>query len=97
MTLQETPGTVPAGRVPRYKDVVLLADLVDMARPGEEIEVTGIYMNTFEVGLNLKQGFPVFSTIIEANHIQKKADLFLSYQITDEVLVFVCVLVCSLH
>jgi DNA replication licensing factor MCM2 len=56
VTLQETPGTVPAGRVPRYKDVVLLADLVDLARPGEEIEVTGVYMNTFEVGLNLKQG-----------------------------------------
>lgn len=24
MTLQETPGTVPPGRLPRYKDVILL-------------------------------------------------------------------------
>lgn len=40
LTLQESPGSVPPGRVPRYKDVVLLGDLVDIARPGEEIEVT---------------------------------------------------------
>ena len=29
MTVQESPGSVPAGRVPRYKDVILLADLID--------------------------------------------------------------------
>lgn len=32
---QESPGSVPPGRVPRYKDVILLADLIDRARPGE--------------------------------------------------------------
>lgn len=29
ITIQESPGSVPAGRVPRYKDVILLADLID--------------------------------------------------------------------
>ena len=43
ITLQESPGSVPPGRVPRYKDVVLLGDLIDIARPGEEVEVTGVY------------------------------------------------------
>jgi DNA replication licensing factor MCM2 len=42
LTLQETPGSVPAGRLPRHKEVILLADLIDCARPGEEIEVTGM-------------------------------------------------------
>lgn len=37
ITLQESPGSVPAGRLPRYKDVILLHDLIDQARPGEEI------------------------------------------------------------
>ena len=37
MTLQESPGSVPAGRLPRHKEVILQADLVDCARPGEEI------------------------------------------------------------
>lgn len=37
LTLQESPGIVPAGRLPRYKEVILLNDLIDCARPGEEI------------------------------------------------------------
>jgi len=32
LNLQESPGSVPAGRVPRAKEVVLLADLVDSVR-----------------------------------------------------------------
>ena len=36
---QESPGSVPPGRLPRSKDVVLLADLMDSARPGQQIEV----------------------------------------------------------
>ncbi|GBG25536.1 DNA replication licensing factor MCM2 [Hondaea fermentalgiana] len=83
--LQESPGTVPPGRVPRYKTVNLYADLVDSARPGEEIEVTGIYKH--EVSnryLNAQQGFPVFATVLEANHIRKTEDLASSVLITDE-------------
>lgn len=37
MTLQESPGTVPAGRLPRHREVILLWDLIDSAKPGEEI------------------------------------------------------------
>lgn len=45
MTIQETPGTVPPGRVPRQKEVFVTNDLVDSARPGDEVEITGIYKN----------------------------------------------------
>lgn len=37
MTLQESPGSVPAGRLPRHREIVLLWDLIDSAKPGEEI------------------------------------------------------------
>lgn len=37
MTLQESPGTVPPGRLPRHREVILLWDLIDSAKPGEEI------------------------------------------------------------
>ncbi|TYK10676.1 DNA replication licensing factor MCM2 [Cucumis melo var. makuwa] len=84
LTLQESPGIVPAGRLPRYKEVILLNDLIDCARPGEEIEVTGIYTNNFDLSLNTKNGFPVFSTVVEANYITKKQDLFSAYKITQE-------------
>ena len=37
ITIQESPGKVAAGRLPRSKDAILLADLVDSCRPGDEI------------------------------------------------------------
>ena len=84
MTLQETPGTVPPGRLPRYKDVILEGDLIDCARPGEQVEVTGIYKNNFDSSLNRKNGFPVFATNIEANHISKKDDIYSPFRLTEE-------------
>lgn len=74
LTLQESPGSVPAGRVPRTKEVILTADLVDCARPGEEVEVTGTYVNNYDAALNSKQGFPVFATVIHANHVVKLSE-----------------------
>ncbi|RCK62790.1 DNA replication licensing factor MCM2 [Candida viswanathii] len=72
ITLQEAPGTVPAGRLPRHREVILLSDLVDVAKPGEDIEVTGVYKNNYDGNLNAKNGFPVFATILEANSIRRK-------------------------
>ena len=74
INLQETPGSVPPGRVPRQKEVFLMHDLIDVARPGEEIEVTGVYEQRYDSGLTLKSGFPVFSTFLMANHVRKRED-----------------------
>ena len=46
-----------------------MGDLCDTCRPGDEIELTGIYSNQYDVSLNTKQGFPVFTTVIIANHV----------------------------
>ena len=72
--LQESPGTVPPGRLPRSKNVILLNDLIDCARPGEEVEVTGIYQHGYDSSLNAQAGFPVFATFLEANHVRCKSD-----------------------
>ena len=40
MTLQESPGSVPAGRLPLHREVILLWDLIDSAKPGEEVVST---------------------------------------------------------
>eukprot|EP00514_Thraustochytrium_sp_LLF1b_P008920 CAMPEP_0184545368 /NCGR_PEP_ID=MMETSP0199_2-20130426/4253_1 /TAXON_ID=1112570 /ORGANISM="Thraustochytrium sp., Strain LLF1b" /LENGTH=999 /DNA_ID=CAMNT_0026939663 /DNA_START=157 /DNA_END=3156 /DNA_ORIENTATION=- len=82
--LQESPGSVPPGRVPRYKTVIMTCDLIDNARPGEEIEVTGVYVNQLNRQLNTQQGFPVFTTCIEANYVRKKEDLGASKIITEK-------------
>jgi DNA replication licensing factor MCM2 len=83
MTLQEAPGSVPPGRLPRHREVILLWDLIDRAKPGEEVEVTGIYRNNFDASLNTKNGFPVFSTILEANYISRNANPALSLTLTE--------------
>ena len=75
ITIQESPGTVPVGRVPRQKEVILTNDLVDMARPGDEVEISGIYNSRFDASTNLKHSFPIFNTYIEANCVKRLNDI----------------------
>ncbi|KAH0237890.1 MCM-domain-containing protein, partial [Aureobasidium melanogenum] len=82
ITLQESPGTVPAGRLPRHREVILLWDLIDSAKPGEEVEITGIYRNNYDAALNNKNGFPVFATVLEANHVVKSHDQLSGFRLT---------------
>ncbi|KAF2402613.1 MCM-domain-containing protein [Trichodelitschia bisporula] len=84
ITLQESPGTVPAGRLPRHREVILLWDLIDSCKPGEEVEITGIYRNNYDQHLNNKNGFPVFATILEANYVVKSHDQLAGFKITEE-------------
>lgn len=72
VTVQESPGSIPAGRLPRHKEAILLWDLVDAVKPGDEIDLVGIYKNAFDGTLNAKNGFPVFATVLEANFIKRR-------------------------
>ncbi len=84
INLQESPGTVPAGRLPRYKEVIFLNDLIDNCKPGDEIEVTGIYRHEVDPSINIMQGFPVFSTVIEANYVRKVEEARADLELTED-------------
>ncbi|XP_044738777.1 DNA replication licensing factor Mcm2 [Chrysoperla carnea] len=84
VTVQESPGRVPAGRVPRSKNCVLLADLCDRCKPGDEVDITAIYTNNYDGSLNTANGFPVFSTVLLANHIIVKDSKQIVQSLTDE-------------
>lgn len=84
INLQESPGSVPPGRLPRYKEVILLNDLIDCGRPGDEIEVTGIYRHNIDPSINIMHGFPVFSTVIEANYVRKMEEAHADLELTDD-------------
>ncbi|XP_018331325.1 DNA replication licensing factor Mcm2 isoform X2 [Agrilus planipennis] len=84
ITLQESPGRIPAGRVPRSKDCILLADLCDRCKPGDEVDVTGVYTNNYDGSLNTENGFPVFSTVIFANHLVVKDCKQIVQSLTDD-------------
>lgn len=47
-------------------------------------ELTGIYHNNYDGSLNTANGFPVFATLILANHITKKDNKVAVGELTDE-------------
>jgi len=47
-------------------------------------EMTGVYHNNYDGSLNTSNGFPVFATVIQANHITKKDDKLAVSNLTDE-------------
>ena len=60
--------SISIGNLPRSKEAILLADLVDTCKPGDEIRLTGVYEASYEGSLNVKNGFPVFTTVVMANY-----------------------------
>ncbi len=73
--MQESPGKVPPGRVPRQKEVVLLGENIDSCRPGDEVKITGIFTQLYDYKLNVKHGFPLFFTVIEANNVKRLSEV----------------------
>ncbi|XP_033229836.1 DNA replication licensing factor Mcm2 [Belonocnema kinseyi] len=84
ITIQESPGRIPAGRIPRSKDCILLSDLCDRCKPGDEVDVTGIYTNSYDGSLNTNEGFPIFSTVLLANHLHVKDSKDIIDSLTEE-------------
>merc|ERR1712025_1271395 len=84
ITIQESPGKVSAGRLPRSKDAILMGDLCDICKPGDEIELTGVYSNSYDQSLNTKNGFPIFATVIIANHIVRNDEKGETDRMTDD-------------
>lgn len=75
ITLQEAPGSVQPGKMPRSKEVILTGDQVDTVRPGDELTLTGVYKCLSDPATNARMCFPVFKTEIEAIHCHRKGDL----------------------
>merc|ERR1719230_1883175 len=83
ITLQESPGSVDPGKMPRSKEVILTGDQVDSVRPGDELHLTGVYKCLYDAATNARTCFPVYRTIIEAVHLKRKGDVKME-NVTDE-------------
>ena len=67
ISIQEMPERAPAGQLPRGVDVILDDDLVDSVKPGDRIQLVGIYRSLGN--RNAGQGSATFRTLILANHV----------------------------
>ncbi|XP_076873117.1 DNA replication licensing factor MCM3-like isoform X2 [Brachyhypopomus gauderio] len=68
LTIQEMPEKAPAGQLPRSVDIIASDDLVDKVKPGDRIQLIGVYRC-----LPAKQGgftSGTFRTILLANNVK---------------------------
>lgn len=67
ISIQEMPERAPAGQLPRSVDVILDDDLVDKAKPGDRIQLVGIYRTLGN--RNANSGSSTFRTLVMANNV----------------------------
>lgn len=75
--IQERPEDLPPGQLPRSMDVKLLEDLVDIARPGDRVSVTGIARALQEVVFR-RGRLRTFELYLEGNYldtVSKEAEI----------------------
>lgn len=70
--LQETPDDIPEGGTPHTVSVLMHDKLVDAGKPGDRVEVTGIYRAmSVRVGATQRTVKSLFKTYIDCLHIKK--------------------------
>ncbi|CAM9591386.1 unnamed protein product, partial [Scytosiphon promiscuus] len=67
VTIQEMPERAPLGQLPRSVDVILDDDLVDRVKPGDRVQMTGLYRAVGGASNGSTSG--VFRTLIIANNV----------------------------
>jgi len=67
ISIQEMPERAPAGQLPRSVDVIMDDDLVDRVKPGDRIQMVGIYRSLGS--RNAGSGSSTFRTLILANNV----------------------------
>ncbi len=84
IVVQEKPEEVPPGQIPRSIEVVLTGDLVDIARPGDRITITGILRVMPTASIQKAGSKAVFSFYIEANYVDVQQKILEEIEITRE-------------
>mmetsp|Transcript_7111 Transcript_7111/g.9835 ORF Transcript_7111/g.9835 Transcript_7111/m.9835 type:complete len:799 (-) Transcript_7111:365-2761(-) len=82
ITIQEMPEKAPAGQLPCSVDVILENDLVDKVKPGDRIQVCGIYKGLPQKPTGHSTG--LFRTVIVANNVKLLAKEIAGPVITDQ-------------
>lgn len=70
--IQETPDTVPDGQTPHTVSIVAYEELVDVPRPGDRVEVTGVYRAVpVRVNPNRRSVHQLYRTYVDVVHFKQ--------------------------
>ncbi|KAK1314594.1 Protein PROLIFERA [Acorus calamus] len=70
--LQETPDEIPDGGTPHTVSILMHDKLVDSGKPGDRVEVTGVYRAmSIRVGPTQRTVKSIFKTYIDCLHLKK--------------------------
>ncbi|AOL15736.1 Minichromosome maintenance protein MCM [Sulfolobus sp. A20] len=78
--LQERPEDLPSGQLPRQLEIILEDDLVDSARPGDRVKVSGI-LEIKQDSLVKRGSKSIFDVFMKVNSIE------VSQKVLDEVII----------
>ncbi|KAK5264703.1 MCM DNA helicase complex subunit [Exophiala xenobiotica] len=67
ISIQEMPERAPAGQLPRGVDVIMDDDMVDRVKPGDRIQLVGLFRSLGN--RNAGSGSSIFRTLILANNV----------------------------
>jgi len=67
ISIQEMPERAPAGQLPRSVDVIMDDDLVDKVKPGDRVQLVGVYRTLGN--RNASSSSSTFKTLILANNV----------------------------
>ncbi|KAJ2556987.1 MCM DNA helicase complex subunit [Coemansia sp. RSA 1933] len=70
--LQETPEVIPDGQTPHTLTLVMHDELVDVAKPGDRLEITGIYRGVpVRTNPRMRTVQAIYRTYIDVVHIRR--------------------------
>ena len=72
--MQETPDAIPEGETPHTVSMCVFDELVDQAKPGDRVEVTGVYRAVpIRISSTRRTLKSVYKTYLDIIHIRKDA------------------------
>ncbi|MHA1913797.1 MAG: minichromosome maintenance protein MCM [Promethearchaeota archaeon] len=86
--IQEIPEELPPGRIPRSVQAILTNDLVDTVKPGDRINIMGIFKSVLAHSTK-SYNSTLFKTFIDANYIdpEDKSDLIIELSKEDKKII----------
>lgn len=83
--IQEMSDQVPMGHIPRTQTVQLKGELTRSMKPGDVVEITGVYLPVPYQGFRAMRAGLLADTYLEALHVRQFKESYTDFTISDEM------------